>query len=625
LKHYQSLALALARMETGEQSPMKKKDEFEEIMKRSNEGLRKIAQALQQTEDSGLVLVIDQFEETFSLCTDTTKQNAFIENLLTAALEPGGTVSVLLCLRNDFLDATYNYSTLNQVIANDKNHLIVPVMKREELRQAIQCPAEWAINKRKSATQAFQPLDLSTVNWLIEQAEDREGVLPLLQFALSNIWEGLQNGKEPGWILQEIGGVGGALENGGVEGALKNKADEIFKNLESNEQEIARRIFLGLVQLGEGTKETRRRVEISKLVSFQDDPKLVRQVINRFCNPSARFITLSSSGSNEKKVVTAEVTHEALFEHWPLMKDWINNQRDALPEQRRIEASSEQWSTNENKKGYLLQGQPLKDAERYQKEKAMDLPLSADATNFVEQSCKKRRNDRLYFFLFFLILPIVLTFFIGIELYRRMLVKQVEFSLDMQRKDNNENSNLLVDLRNLVFLRQPLIVFNFNNARLNYARLNGANFQDTKLNNVKLQEAQLSRANLIHTNLTGTILKEANLQEATLNEAFIEYPTSPVNLSGTNLRGAKLIKAKLDFANFHGARLINADLSGASFQNASFKDADFKGAILNGTRFDNAELEDVANLTKSQLEQTKLCHTRLSPPLDGIGDRDCEK
>jgi uncharacterized protein YjbI with pentapeptide repeats len=616
----ESLALALARMETGKQSPMKKQEEFEEIMKRSNEGLRKIAQALPQTEGSGLVLVVDQFEETFSLCKDTTEQTAFIENLLTAALDPGGTVSVLLCLRNDFLDATYNYSTLNQVIVNDKNHLIVPVMIPDELRLAIQCPAEWAI-KKNPAMRTVQPLDLSTVNWLIEQAEDREGVLPLLQFALSDIWEGLQNGKEPAKILQEIGGVGGAL---------KDKADEIFESLESSEQEIARRIFLGLVQLGEGTKETRRRVEISKLVSFQDDPKLVRQVINRFCNPSARLITLSSSGSAEQKVVTAEVTHEALFEHWPLLKKWINNQRDALPEQRKIEASVEQWKKNTRKKGYLLEGQLLKDAERYQKEKAMDLPLSAEATEFIGQSRKKKRNDRLRFYSIFLIPFIVFTLVGGIDIYKRILANRVNSLLEKQKEDqkNNrdidpkENTVLLSSLEDLVLFRYRLSAFKLQGAILNNAPLKNSDLSTALLQETKLIRADLRAANLSNVNLTTADLTTANLTSAILNEVYADYR---VKFYDARLENAKVRASRLNNADFREANLLNADFTGSDFTGSDFTGSNFKGAVLSGTNLRGANLGEVENLTSSQLNQAILCQTTLSPQLKVNSNRDCNK
>lgn len=464
----ESLALVLARIATEDPSPVAKTREFEEELKRSSDGLRRIAKALPQTESSALLVVIDQFEETFSLCKNSAERSAFIENLLTAASDPSGTVSVLLCLRSDFLGATQRYSKLNQVIA--ENGLIIPAMSPKELRRAIEEPAKRADPKCA--------LDRATVNLLIEQAGDREGVLPLLQFSLLKIWEGLAEGKAPGATLEKIGGVGGALAG---------EAQRIYDQLDdSNKQDIARRVFLGLVQLGEGTKDTRRRVEIDKLVSSQDDPKLVRQVINRFCDRSARLITLSSSGPKEKAAETAEVTHEALFEHWGLLKDWLGGQRDALSEQRKIEASVEQWKKKGSKKGYLLQGQQLKDAERYQKDKAKDLPLSSMATEFVEQSRIERRNGRVRFFGLFLIPLIVLTGVGGLTLQRQIRINELLQQVD-NAKGKKESNTRVSALQELVKLGQPLNSINLTGADFKGAYLAGAYLQGAR-NFVKTQE-----------------------------------------------------------------------------------------------------------------------------------------
>jgi Pentapeptide repeats (8 copies)/AAA ATPase domain len=535
-----SLALVLARIATGDSAPATKTREFKKELKLErpdnglHDGLRLIAKVLPQTESSELLVVIDQFEETFSLCKDSAERSAFIENLLTAASDPGGTVSVLLCLRSDFLGATQRYSKLNQVIA--ENGLIIPAMSPDELRQAIEEPAKRADPKCA--------LDRATVNLLIEQAGDREGVLPLLQFALLKIWEGLAAGKTPGATLEKIGGVGGALAG---------EAQRIYDQIgDSNKQDIARRVFLGLVQLGEGTKDTRRRVEIDKLVSSKDDPKIVRQVINRFCDRSARLITLSSSGP-KAAAETAEVTHEALFEHWGLLKEWLASQRDALSEQRKIEASAEQWKKKGSKKGYLLQGQQLKDAERYQKGEAKDLPLSSMATEFVERSRKERRNGRLRFSLFFLIPLIVLTAVGGFALQRQILLKQVEQEKGYLR---------IAALQQLVSLGQPLNNVNLSGADLSEAILSeailsGANLSEANLIGAILIEADLIGANLIGAILIGAILIEANLSEANLSEANLGL----ANLSEADLSGAILSKEQENLAELCKTTLPDGNIS----------------------------------------------------------------
>ena len=171
-------------------------------------------------------------------------------------------------------------------------------MSTDELRQAISDPGKLAGHS----------LDEAVVNLLLKDTEGREGALPLLQFALMRVWEGLRSNVEPVKTLEQIGGVGGALAD---------EAKRIYKSLNDEEKKIARRVFLGLVQLGEGTSDTRRRANVDSLASYKDEPEDVKRVIGRFAHPRVRLITLSSLDGAK----TAEVTHEALFANWGQMRE----------------------------------------------------------------------------------------------------------------------------------------------------------------------------------------------------------------------------------------------------------------------------------------------------------------
>jgi hypothetical protein len=215
-------------------------------------------------------------------------------------------VSVVITLRTDFLGETQRHKKLNALICSDQQHVMIPTMGEEELRQAIAKPAELA----------GHPLDDALINQMISDTKDREGALPLLQFALQRIWDGLLEKEpiDPAVTYKKLGGVGGALAG---------EAQRIYGKLSKEDKQIARRVFLGLVQLGEGTRDTRRRARIEELMPVGVDEERVHEVIGRFSSHNARLITLASTadasqqdqaddyGSEE----TAEVTHEALFEH----------------------------------------------------------------------------------------------------------------------------------------------------------------------------------------------------------------------------------------------------------------------------------------------------------------------
>ena len=265
----ESLASLLARMVTGDPSPVTKTREFTcEMEFRASDGtfdgLRRIANSLPNIETSPLVILVDQFEELYSLCTDEGERQAFIENLLDAVTDAAANVSAVITLRTDFLDETQKHAPLNSVIS--RLGVIIPSMTESELRVAIAEPARIA----------GRPLDDSTVDLLVSETRGREGALPLLQFALQRVWEGIVDGVEPTVTLKNIGGVGGALAG---------EAQRIFENLPSTDQKIARRVFLGLVQLGEGTRDTRRRAHLASMIAFTDDPERVDEVVRRFSAP----------------------------------------------------------------------------------------------------------------------------------------------------------------------------------------------------------------------------------------------------------------------------------------------------------------------------------------------------
>jgi len=343
----ESLATVLARIVTDDPAPLAKTREFAEELLRTDHagnynGLRRIADVFPKIANSPLVVVVDQFEEIYSLCQSLEERNAFIGNLFTAAKEASQRVLVILNLRSDFLEATQQHPELNQLIS--KQGYIVPAMTERSLRDAISKPAE----------KAKHPLSRAVVNLLLEQCKAQNGSLPLLQFALTRIWEGMRRGVEPAITLEKIGGVGGALAK---------EAQSIYEELNGQEeQEIARRVFSGLVQLGEGARDTRRRETITSLTGHQDDPQKVKQVIDRFAYRGVRLLTVSTDNSGNE---TVEVTHEALFEHWALLKEWLNSNRDDIRFHQRLKEAAQLWEQRGKPEGSLWRPPDLDDLKEY--------------------------------------------------------------------------------------------------------------------------------------------------------------------------------------------------------------------------------------------------------------------
>mgnify|MGYP000588182278 CR=1 FL=1 len=367
----EALATILARVATNDPLPAEKAEEFERVLKKVSEGgayegLRRIASMLPEIATFPLIVMVDQFEEVYSLCKDTQGRDAFIANLLHAASASSRYVSVILTLRSDFLGETQQHPVLNRLFSS--HGFLVPTMGEDNLREVIAQPAE----------QSGHALDLATVNLLIEQTEGREGALPLLQFALTRIWEGLKQGTLPAVTLEQIDGVGGALAG---------EAQRIYESLSPADQPIARRVFLGLVQLGEGAKDTRRRVEIGDFVSQQSSLDQVKQVIARFADPGARLITLAANRDAE----TAEVTHEALFDQWQDLGAWLKESRLFLTWKNRLRTTMHQWEISDREPEVLLRGTPLAEAEDWLQRQEAD--LSQSEQDYIQAGLVER--DRL--------------------------------------------------------------------------------------------------------------------------------------------------------------------------------------------------------------------------------------
>ena len=374
----ESLATVLARIATDDLTPVAKTREFVGELKQVNEtdeqdGLRRIADVLPDIAISPLLVLVDQFEEIYTLCETQLERDAFVNNLLCAVSDRSQRVTVIITLRSDFLGETQKHSVLNRLFS--EQGYLVPSMNEAELREAICKPAELA----------GHPLDEATVDLLIKDTEGREGALPLLQFTLTRIWDGLIEGNQPVDTLKAIGGVGGALAG---------EAQRIYDTLRPEEQEIARRVFLGLVQLGEGTKDTRRRAPIDGLISYREQPEQVKRVISRFTNPGVRLITLSIEGSVE----TAEVTHEALFKHWQKLQQWVDSSRSDIRFQRRLDEAARYWDDYVRPDGNLWRSPDLDLLRRYQQRAGDSMtPLQVEffvASRNLEQSWKRKEEQQ---------------------------------------------------------------------------------------------------------------------------------------------------------------------------------------------------------------------------------------
>src|SRR5215216_5464317 len=268
------------------------------------------------------LLVVDQFEEVFTVCQDDSERTRFFEELLAYR----GTV--LIALRADFYGHCAAHNGLARVVS--RNNVLLGPMTEDELRRAVVSPAEAG---------EFR-LEPGLVELVLLDATGEPGALPLLSHALMETWA-----RRDGRTLT----LAGYQDAGGVPGAIARTAEEIYDRCTDDERRLLRPVFLRLTDLGEGTEDTRRRVPLSELAPGPESQTAVARLIDTLAN--ARLLTLDAS--------TAQVAHEALIREWPRLRGWLNEDREGLIVHRHITQSARAWEAAGRDPGELYRGARL--------------------------------------------------------------------------------------------------------------------------------------------------------------------------------------------------------------------------------------------------------------------------
>jgi WD40 repeat protein/class 3 adenylate cyclase/energy-coupling factor transporter ATP-binding protein EcfA2 len=272
------------------------------------------------------LLVVDQFEEVFTLCRDEAERRRFIDALLDAAARG---VRVVVALRADFYGHCAGYRRFASALEQDQ--ALVGPMSAEELRRAIERPAE----------HAGLLLEPGVVEGILRDVLGQPGALPLLSHSLLETWK-----RRSGRMLTLIG----YLQTGGVQGAIAQTAETVYRDaLTPEQQTLARNVFLRLTELGHGTEDTRRRVSIAELVPRPEREPEVREVLRTLAD--ARLVTIG-----ERSV---EVAHEALIRHWPTLRQWLDEDREGRVLHRRLTESAQEWEALGRDPGALFRGARL--------------------------------------------------------------------------------------------------------------------------------------------------------------------------------------------------------------------------------------------------------------------------
>ncbi|UUU19470.1 nSTAND1 domain-containing NTPase [Streptomyces sp. DSM 40750] len=270
-------------------------------------------------------VIVDQFEELFTLCHDREERTRFL-HLLLAAQAPESRLRVVAAVRGDF----YGHCSLDRRLAEavSRATLLVGPMNRDELREVVTGPA----------TAAGLTVERALTARIVDEVVDQPGALPMLSHALLETWR-----RRRGRMLT----MAAYDEAGGVHGAIAATADEMYAELPPVRARAARRALLRLIAPGDGTADTRRPARRSELGDA------ARDVLERLAR--ARLITLDGD--------TVELAHEALITGWPRLSGWIEEDRERLREERRLGEAARLWEELGRDPGALYRGTRLIRAE----------------------------------------------------------------------------------------------------------------------------------------------------------------------------------------------------------------------------------------------------------------------
>lgn len=367
---------------------------------------QEITDILREHRGKRLLLVIDQFEELYALDPKNKKQQEFIDALL-EAVKYNPRFKLVLTIRHEFIDYIIDHTSFKEVALQQDSHKFLGAMNREDMKSVIEL-----IDRRTQEN--IVELEDGLTQRILDDVEQEPGNLPLLEFALAQLWN--ESGGSEGEILTHQ-----AYEKiGGVRKALANHADDIYNKLDEKEQKQAQQIFLQLVRPGEkvkdsnaddsanATEEEKKQTHASLIIRDtrrlatraeigEENWELVKKlayVDQDIPDRDKKLPLLVIARGQHKKTEeqTVEVVHEALIREWGELQKWIEKKRVFLAWRYQLQTQIKQWNQSNNEED-LLRGKALIDAEDFLKNIEKET-LNKNEQEYINKSIEYRRGEQ---------------------------------------------------------------------------------------------------------------------------------------------------------------------------------------------------------------------------------------
>jgi cellulose biosynthesis protein BcsQ/energy-coupling factor transporter ATP-binding protein EcfA2 len=309
-----------------------------------------------------LLIVVDQFEELYTLTSDEEARRRFLDELLASSSRVGSKANIAITLRGDFVGKVLAYRPMSDRLQDAQINL--GPMTRKELECAIRNPAE----------KVQLEFESGLVKRILYDVGDESGDLPLLEYLLKELWDKRRDRVLLNETYDAIGGL---------QGAVATKADQLLKDLSPEEQKVLQRVFLRIVRPSESGLDTRRRAAFSELPP--DGAKLVLKLANE------RLLVTNQSASGVEQ--TVEIAQEALISNWATLRAWVNEDREFLLWRDRLVTFLIEWKRAGESDDALLRGPFLIEAQKWMDLRNQD--LSDEEREFISASrVLRERRER---------------------------------------------------------------------------------------------------------------------------------------------------------------------------------------------------------------------------------------
>lgn len=322
--------------------------------------------------DAQILLVVDQFEELWTLSPDRAR-HAFLDGLLDLAQPDDPSRRVVMTMRRDYYNLCSTHEAFFARIENQgrRGYYNLRRMDDAALRACIERPLALAgVPAAEGARLAEE---------VLRDAGDQPGDLALLEMALTESWQ--ERAKHGGDLLASYAAIGR------VEGAIRKAADEVYAAL-GERQTLAEPLFMRLVQRGDPGGTTRRVVHADEFA-----PEVWQLAQHLGSKEGKRLLVLG----RDQTLETAELAHEQLVTQWSQYQRWLQGiEKDPRAADKRtldqLMARTARWRERGRKWNDLATGSDLAEFRALAAQRAPWLaPLE---TSFVDRSSWRRRLKR---------------------------------------------------------------------------------------------------------------------------------------------------------------------------------------------------------------------------------------